>query len=102
MTRPRLVTYPSYGYNPYETQVDLRVRCSVCGFAGIDPVRTSEPEQAVFTTVKTGTVYQIPVGTPADQLAMNLDSFTQVGSRSGCPFCGSPDWAFGSAPDLQW
>ncbi len=103
-TKPRMQRYPSWGYNPWETKQDERYRCSVCGFAGIDPIVTQEPEQQSFTTVTTGSTYIIPTGTSVDDLdtVLDLDTFTQEGARAGCPFCGSPLWAYGTAPDLQW
>lgn len=84
---PHLQRYRSNGYNPHETKVDLRVRCSVCGFAGIDPEKWQEPEQAQYTIVTTGTTYQIPVGTTVEELATAIDRTTEVkyGIYSGCP-----------------
>lgn len=103
-SKSHLQRYPSAGYDPWYTRNDERVRCSVCGFAGIDSIATQEPEQQSFTTVVTGTTYIIPVGTAASGLGAVLDkaTFTQEGARAGCPFCGSPNWAFGSAQDLYW
>ena len=99
---PHLHRYRNAGYNPHETKVDLRWRCSVCGFAGIDPERWQEPEQAQFTITTTGTTYQIPVGTTVEGLATAIDRTTAVeyGTYSGCALCGSPNWSWGSAPDL--
>jgi hypothetical protein len=86
-SRPRVVAYKNSNYNPFETRVDILARCTVCGFAGIDYEKTQEPEKAVFTQVVTGTVYQIPVGTPVEGLGIvDKDVFTQVGAYSGCPF----------------
>jgi hypothetical protein len=102
-SRPRMRSHQNYGYNPWETKVDNLVRCSVCGFAGIDTETTQEPEQAVFSQTTTGTVYEIPTGTPVEGLSVrDKDVFTELGANSGCPFCGSPNWAFGTAPDLLW
>lgn len=101
--QPHLDRYTNKDYNPWEQRVDWRWRCSVCGFSGIDPELTQEPEQAVWSQTITGTTYIIPSGTPIEDLdTIDKDVFTQVGAHSGCPFCGSPNWAFGSAPDLLW
>jgi len=152
-------------YNPWETRVDIRIRCSVCGFAGIDPETFQEPEQAVLTAETTGTYTRMAAGTPVEEIgkepvffgdttpttgavahtstnrgvffgdttpavgapAHTVDNFpvyfappgtfsnapmyalgttqttfTRVGQRAGCPFCGSPNWGVGSAPDLLW
>src|SRR3990167_4985714 len=99
---PHLQRHRSSGYDPYETKVDVRVRCSVCGFKGIDPAKWQEPEQAQFTTTTTGTTYRIPVGTTVEEMATAIDRTTEVayGGHSGCPLCGSPNWAAGSAPAL--
>ena len=100
---PHLRPYSNQAYNPWETRVDWRWRCSVCGFAGIDPEVTQEPEQEVFSTITTGTTYTVATGTPVEGLAtIDLNVFTQWGVHTSCPFCGSPNWAFGSAPDLLW
>lgn len=99
---PHLRRFRSDGYNPHETRIDSRVRCSVCGFAGIDPEKWQEPEQAQFSIQTTGTTYQVPVGTTVEELATAVDRTTETvyGIYSGCPLCGSPNWASGSAPDL--
>ena len=99
---PHLHRHRSSGYNPHETKADFRVRCSVCRFAGIDPEKWQQPEQAVFSIVTTGTTYQIPVGTTVEEMATAIDRTTDVvyGLYSGCPLCGSPLWTSGSAPDL--
>ena len=99
---PHLRHFRSDGYNPHETRIDSRVRCSVCGFAGIDPEKWQEPEQAQFSIQTTGTTYQVPVGTTVEELATAVDRTTETvyGIYSGCPLCGSPNWASGSAPDL--
>jgi len=91
------------GYNSWEVRVDWRWRCTVCGFAGIDPEVWQEPEQEVFSLATTGTTYQIPTGTPVEGLSVvDRTVEKQIGVHAGCPFCGSPNWAFGSAPDLRW
>lgn len=74
----------------------------MCGFSGIDPEKWQEVEQALFTTTTTGTVYQIPVGTTVEEMDTAIDRTTAVeyGTYAGCPLCGSPNWATGSAPDL--
>jgi hypothetical protein len=99
---PHLHRYRSNGYDPFATRVEQFVRCSVCGFKGIDALKWQEPEQAVFSTVTTGTTYQIPAGTTVEQLATAVDRTTAVtyGTYAGCPLCGSPNWSWGSAPDL--
>lgn len=99
---PRLHRYRNAGYNPQETRVDWRWSCNICGFRGIDPERWQEPEQALFTTTTTGMTYQIPVGTTVEEMATAIDRTTAVtyGIYNGCPLCGSPNWSFGSAPDL--
>jgi rubredoxin len=95
--------YPNAAYNPWEQRVDWRWSCSVCGFKGIDPEVTQEPEQAVFSTQTTGSTYSVVAGTSVEGLsAIDKNVFTQVGTHAGCPFCGSPNWSFGSAPDLLW
>lgn len=99
-TRPRLVKYINYAYNPQEVKEDYRVSCSVCGFNGIDPIRTAEPEVAPFSLVITGTVYQPEPGQSLD--VIDKEVTREIPAFSACPFCGSPDWAFGQAPDLKW
>lgn len=100
---PHMRRRENAAYSPYETRVDYRWRCSICGFAGIDPEKWQEPDTAVFSTTTTGTVYQIPVGTPVNGLGVvNRATETVVGTYSGCPHCGSPAWSWGYAPDLRW
>lgn len=163
---PHLRQHYNGAYNPFETRVDMRWRCSVCQWAGIDPEVMQEPEQAVFSTIITGTTYTIPAGTPLGGLSRrgvlpaligdplgapyrtvdgeavynaeigdvypyrtaggegvvfseigepssaplvtvgssmpDLNVFTQWGVHAGCPFCGSPNWAWANCPDLRW
>ena len=101
---PHLQRHRNAAYDPHETKVDLRVRCAVCGFAGIDPLKWQELEEASLTVVTTGTTYAIPAGTAVESIASTVDvtKVTNIGTYSGCPFCGSPRWADGSAPDLRW
>lgn len=99
-TRPRIVKHYNYAYNPYEVKEDFRISCSVCGFSGIDPLRTSEPEQASFTLVVTGSVYQPEPGQPLTVIDKEVTTVYPQGAC--CAFCGSPNWAWGSAPDLKW
>lgn len=103
MNRPHQRKWRSEGYNPFEMRTETYVRCAICGFAGIDAERTNEPEIAPGQQVTTGTVYQVPVGASADQLPTLLDqeTITIIPKRSACAFCGSPAWAWGSAPDLH-
>ena len=103
-SKPHLRRFYNSAYNPFETKYDLRATCTVCGFKGIDAVATQEPEMQSFGTVTTGSVYQIPVGTPADKLssAIDKDVFTQEGTFAGCPFCGSPNWSWARESGLQW
>ena len=75
---PHLHRYRSLGYNPHETKVDIRARCSVCGFKGIDSTKWQQPEQAQFSVVTTGTTYQIPVGTTVEEMATAIDRTTDV------------------------
>lgn len=104
MTTPRSPLWPNEDYDPHYTRTDLRVECAVCGFAGIDPERTGSPEIAPFTLRVTGSTYAIPVGTPADRISQVVDKEVETvyGAYATCPFCGSPRWADGSAPDLKW
>ena len=99
---PHLYRHRSSGYNPFEVKTEWFVSCSVCGFKGIDSTKWQQPEQAQFSIVTTGTTYQIPVGTTVEEMATAIDRTTAVnyGMYSGCPLCGSPNWAAGSAPDL--
>ena len=76
--RPTLVPHENYGYDPWATKQDVRIRCSVCGWAGIDPLSLVEPEEAVFQIITTGSVYQAPAGTPADQLSNFIDKTTET------------------------
>lgn len=99
-TRPRLVRHVSYGYDPYEVREDHRVSCSVCGFNGIDPLRTAEPDQSPFTLTTTGTVYQPEPGQSLS--VIDKEVTTEYPAYGCCPLCGSPAWAWGSAPDLRW
>jgi rubredoxin len=101
--KSHLTRYPNADYNPFESRVETFFSCSVCGFKGIDAEKWHEPEQAVFSTETTGSTYIIPAGTAVEGLsAIDKKVFTQVGSHAACPFCGSPNWSFGSAPDLLW
>ena len=100
--QPRLVKHPNYAYDPWYTRPDFFVSCSVCGFRGIDVERWQEPEQEVFTMEETGTTYAVPAGTPVEGLsAIDVVVFKNTGTYAGCPLCGSPNWASGSAPDLK-
>src|SRR5258706_10921082 len=103
-SKPHMRRYPSDGYDPSRTRDDIRYRCTVCGFTGIDGVTTQEPEQAVFSLATTGTTYAIPAGTSVDNLHTVIDktAVNNVGARAGCPFCGSPNWAWASEPSLRW
>lgn len=104
MRRPHISRHRNANYDPNYSRWDERVQCSVCGFRGIDPQRVQEPEKAVFTIVQTGSTYQPDAGTPVDDLGSTVDVQTerQIAAGSGCPFCGSPRWRDGSAPDLRW
>lgn len=57
---------------------------------------------AVFSIVTTGTTYAIPAtgSFEAKLTAVNRTTEARYGTFAGCPLCGSPNWAFGSAPDL--
>ena len=99
--RNRFRTYRNAAYDPWATRVDMRVQCSVCGFAGIDPERWQEPDMAVYTIETTGTTYQLPVGTPVEELGdADKRIETRYATYAGCPLCGSPAWGWGTAPDL--
>ncbi len=102
--QPRLVPHRNAGYDPWAVKVDWRWRCTVCGFAGIDPERWQEPEKQVFAAVTSGSTYAPTVGDTVEELVTGIDLVveTQYGTFAGCPHCGSPNWAFGSAPDLRW
>ena len=103
--QPRLIKHENSAYNPWEQRVDLRWRCNICGFAGIDPERFNESERAVFTVETTGTTYQPPAGTAVDQLGSVIDAttFNNVGAPgASCPFCGAARVFDGSAGDLLW
>ena len=101
--RPSLVPHRNSGYDPYATRYDTRVRCGVCGWAGIDPEKWQEPERQVFSVVTTGSTYAPDTGDTVEDLAdIDEKNETQYGVHAGCPHCGSPRWADGSAPDLKW
>lgn len=102
--RPHIQRYTSRGYDPWETRIDRRVRCNVCGFAGIDPETWQEPDKALFAISQSGDTYAPDAGSTVEEIAANVDVLTetQYATRAGCPFCGSPRWADGSAPGLKW
>ena len=101
-SRSRLRRYTNRAYDPWASRIDIRMHCSVCGWAGIDPEIQQEPEQAVFSIVQTGSIYQAPAGTAVEGLSVE-DLRTEAvrpGGGTGCPLCGSPRVFDGSAPDL--
>lgn len=86
--RPHLVRYQNPAYNPDEVKSERFARCTVCGWAGIDlMVWTSGVEIApiVFET--------------DEETGLTV---TTVAAHSACPFCHSPNFDGGSAPDLHW
>lgn len=93
------VRHYNYNYDPYETKLDLRVHCSVCDFGGIDPERTQEPDRAPGHLVTTGTTYH--PGFNAYDDPPDKQVYTEIPRFSACPFCGSPRWTDGNAPDLK-
>src|SRR5258706_14566921 len=100
-SKPHMRRYPSDGYDPSFTRDDIRYRCTVCGFTGIDGVTTQEPVQAVFSLATTGTTYAIPAGTSVDNLHTAIDktAVNNDGARAGC-HCGRSAtcaWASDSA-----
>lgn len=99
---PHLERHYNGAYDPWATKFENYRRCSVCGF-WLDAEKLTEPDEAVFTIVTTGTTYQIPVGTPADQLAQVVDRTTEIRYIQGasCPHCGAANWATGTAPDIR-
>lgn len=101
-SHPHLQPHANVSYDPYVDRQEMPVRCSVCGFAGIDATKWQEPEEATFTTVTTGTTYQPPAGTAIDQLANVIDKTTEIRyiPFASCPQCGAANWAYGYAPDL--
>lgn len=100
--QPHLQPHHNAGYDPFVDREEQYVRCSVCGFAGIDALRWQESEESTFTTVTTGSTYQIPVGTPADQMSAVVDKTTEIRyvPFASCPHCGAARFLDGSAPDL--
>jgi predicted RNA-binding Zn-ribbon protein involved in translation (DUF1610 family) len=100
--RQTLRPYQNAGYDPYVDRQEEPVSCSVCGFKGIDAERWTDPEEAVFEVITTGTTYQPPAGTPVDQLGSVIDKTTEVRyiAYQSCPHCGAANWGSGSAPDL--
>lgn len=100
---PHLDPHVNAAYNPWETKVEYFVDCTVCGFRGIDAEKWQEPEQEVITFRTSGFTYAVPAGTPVEGLSViDLNVFKETPAYAGCPFCGSPNWAWGSAPDLRW
>ncbi len=100
--RAGMTAYRNQDYDPEYTRPDARIRCSVCSFAGVDPYNTQEPEKAVIAIETTGTTYVPTVGDTVEELGdLDKKTVTEGAARAGCPFCFSPRWADGSAPDIR-
>ena len=86
--RARMVRYPSSGYDPDMVKPENFVKCTVCGWAGIDLV-----------------VYQSGVEIAPISFETDAETgltVTTVATYAACPFCHSPNFDGGSAPDLKW
>lgn len=84
----RMRKFPSFGYNPDEIKQEYFARCTVCGWAGID-----------LNMYQSG-IEVAPIFFEIDE-ETGL-TVTTVAAFAACPFCGSPNFDGGSAPDLRW
>ena len=88
MTRPRMVRRVNGNYNPWEVKQEFYVRCSVCGWAGIDLNLYSQGSDIA------------PISFEID--AESGRAVSVIAAFAACPFCASPRFDGGSAPDLRW
>ena len=86
--RPHHIRYPVEGYDPDATRIERFVSCTVCGFAGIDLERWTDSLDVA------------PISFETD--AETGRTVTSVPAFAACPFCHSPNFNGGSAPDLRW
>lgn len=84
----RMPRYTNYSFNPYETKQEYFVRCTVCGWAGIDLERYQSPPDIA------------PIAFEVDEESGR--TVTTVAAFAACPFCHSPRYDGGTAPDLLW
>lgn len=71
-----------------------RLRCSVCGFPGVDVTQEPGARLGQKPVVVTGTLF---VGVSADAAVTTFDSATEVQRQPGeCPHCGAERFLDGS------
>ena len=87
-SRARLVKHVNGNYDPYHTKQEFFTRCTVCGWAGID------------LNLYTSGVEIAPISFTIDEESGR--AVTHVAAFAACPFCHSPKFDGGSAPDLKW
>jgi len=78
-----------------ERDEPYRIKCSSCGFSGID-LRVQSVGGASTDTGNTDGTAKDPVTVPADNLGVTSVARATVKSASNCPHCGTNNFIVGS------